>query len=129
MIKSAIEALHSKPFKLLLSYIIDLANVLSNSTRKTQGFQFSSLSQVRQHLINKHQHQQHQHQPQNNLNCCIRSSTHFFSAIQREISGGQINVGAPLPCRNIKYEGARSGFLRHGSPRPLLRSSKGYITL
>jgi hypothetical protein len=42
----AVGLLHSKAFKLLLSYIIDLANVLSNSTRKTQGFQFSSLSQV-----------------------------------------------------------------------------------
>jgi hypothetical protein len=38
--------LRSRMFKVLLAYIVDLANVLSNNSRKTKGFQLSSLSQV-----------------------------------------------------------------------------------
>lgn len=39
--------LKEAPFKLLLSYVVDVANILRAGTAKVQGFQLSSLPKVR----------------------------------------------------------------------------------
>lgn len=46
VVMEGIGLLRSRMFKVLLAYIVDLANVLTNTSRKTKGFQLSSLSQV-----------------------------------------------------------------------------------
>lgn len=41
-----IEKLKSEEFKIILSYIVEIANTMTNTSKKMLGFQFSSLSQL-----------------------------------------------------------------------------------